>query len=284
MNSPFTTWPANNTEGTPGILKLHKSITAIEYFFCEDDIKKNIKKIGNIDVIFTIKKNGTELYAQKKAADTSELVATINNSGTTDPNIIDYNKDSDLAKELLNTGAMYTYIGAKGLVCDGAKSVTITFAGKDHFQANFIRPVEISTNAADDFRDGIDFGEDYSYVTLESLIDPYDYRDRKFSQYTNYWDYYGPFKITVDTGSAMCDLNGVKQALPATVILKQYDKGESEVAEFEKSTSYGYLTYKNNGTKLQNSFHIYVKVKVDYGWGIIYSDEIEVNVKTLEAE
>lgn len=62
MNSPFTTWAKNSTEGTPGVLKLDKAVTGIEYFFCADDIK-NITKIGDIDVVFTTDEAGTTLYA-----------------------------------------------------------------------------------------------------------------------------------------------------------------------------------------------------------------------------
>ena len=279
LNSPFVTWAANSTEGIPGILKLDKAITGIEYFFCADDVA-GIKEIGGIEVKFTVSEDGTELYA---AGDS--LIATINNENDIWVNVVEYNKNNVLAKQLLNTGAMYTYIGAKGYACeDENKPVAITFDGEDHFQANFIRPVNIAEKAADNFIDGVDVGEKGSFIRLEDLIAPYDWRDRYFSDYENYWSYYGPFKITVDTTTAECDLNGTRQAVPTTVVLEQSDAIEMGTGDDKLTSKYGFLTYRNNGTKV-SEFHVYVKVTVEYGWGTIVTDYIEVNVaSTITAQ
>ena len=277
LNSPFTTWPKNSTEGTPGVLKLDKAVTGIKYFFCADDIK-TITKIGDINVTFTTSADGLILYAKVGTA-AAETVATIDNSGANNPNTVTYNKNSKIAKELLNTGKMYTYIGATGRVCDDdTKTVTITFDGKDHFQANFIRPVNIAEKAADNFIDAVDFGEKGSFIRLEDLIAPYDWRDREFSDYTNYWDFYGPFKITADVDNAECDLNGVRQGVPVTVELKaDYTNLTMGTGADKKTSKYGFITYKNNGTKV-SAFNIYVKVTVDYGWGTIKTGFITVPV------
>ena len=45
----------------------------------------------------------------------------------------------------------------------------------------------------------------------------------------------------------------------------------------KKESKYGFLTYKNNGTKV-SEFEIYVKVKVTYGWGVIETKPITVKV------
>ncbi|MBE6281153.1 MAG: hypothetical protein E7095_03685 [Bacteroides sp.] len=278
LNAPFTTWAANSTEGVPGILKLDKNVKDIEFYFCKE--VADIKKIGDINVIFSISEDGLTLYGKKKAADTPQIIATINNEDATWGNVVTYNKESDLAKELLNAGpaAMYTYIGAKGYVCgQNAKEVTITFDGKDHFQANFIRPVNIAEKAADNFIDGVDVGEKGSFIRLEDLIDPYDWRDRYFKDYKNYWGYYGEFKVEVDTENAECNLNGVTQAVPVTVVLEQSDATSMGDGADKKESKYGFLTYKNNGTKV-SEFEIYVKVKVTYGWGVIETKPITVKV------
>ncbi len=282
LNSPFTTWPKNSIEGTPGVLKLDKAVTGIRYFFCEDDVK-TITKIGSINVTFsvvTVVTNSTDkstLYAT--VGGVKEEVAVIDNLGNNNPNTVTYNKDSKIAKELLNTGAMYTFIGATGRVCDdNTKTVTITFDGKDHFQANFIRPVNIAEKAADNFIDAVDFGEKGSFIRLEDLIAPYDWRDREFSAYTNYWDFYGPFKITADVENAECNLNGVRQGVPVTVELKaDYTNLTMGTGADKKTSKYGFITYKNNGTKV-SAFEIYVKVTVEYGWGTIKTGFITVPV------
>ena len=278
LNSPFTTWPKNSTEGTPGVLKLDKAVTGIKYFFCEDDVKA-ITKIGDIDVIFSTTADGLTLKATVDGV--TENIAVINNAGETNPNIVTYNKESDIAKKLLNTGLMYTYIGATGQVCDDAtKVVTITFDGQDHFKANFIRPVNIAEQAADNFIDGVDVGEKGSFIRLEDLIAPYDWRDREFKDYTNYWGFYGPFEITADVDNAECDLNGVRQAVPVTVELKaDYENLTMGDGEDAKVSKYGFITYKNNGTKVAE-FNIYVKVTVKYGWGTIQTGFITVPVSS----
>ena len=277
LNSPFTTWAKNSTEGTPGVLKLDKAVTGIEYFFCADDIK-NITKIGDINVVFTTDADGTTLYAT--VGGVKEEIAVINNAGSTAPNTVTYNKNSAIAKQLLNTGAMYTYIGATGRVCDDeTKVVTITFDNEDHFQANFIRPVNIAEQAADNFIDAVDFGEKGSFIRLEDLIAPYDWRDRYFSDYANYWGFYGPFTITADVDNAECDLNGVRQAVPVTVELKANTNTTMGSGDDAKTSQYGFITYKNNGTKV-SAFNIYVKVTVEYGWGTIKTDFITVRVSS----
>ena len=45
------------------------------------------------------------------------------------------------------------------------------------------------------------------------------------------------------------------------------------------TSAYGFVSYKNNGTVVTSDFNIYVKVKVDYGWGTIVTGEIAVPVK-----
>jgi hypothetical protein len=293
LNSPFVTWTKDQNEDAVGVIALDKSVTKIQFFFCADDIKK-ITKIGDIAVKFSV--SGDVLSATVDGV--TEEIATIDNSGsvktTSDlalPNAITYNKESEIAKKLLNTNQMYTYIGAKGYVCGSTdREVAITFKGANHYKADFIRPVNIAAKAADNFIDGVDFGEKGSYIRLEDLVAPYDWRDRQFSKYANYWQFYGAFSIEADTESAMCDLNAegvtaktitlatgstVKAiAVPVTVELKS----TTDTSMGTSTSEYGFITYKNNGTRVNDAFNIYVKVKVSYGWGEIYTDYITVPV------
>ena len=172
-------------------------------------------------------------------------------------------------------------IGAKGIVCnDDTKEVAITFEGKDHFVARYVRPVEVSPVAGDHYKDGVDYGEKYSYIVIEDLIAPIDWRGRKFSEYPNYWGFYGPFEITVDDniGNIYCNLNGKYQKIPTTLEVKYrtIDEmkalvGEDHVDDL-KDTQYGYVTYKNNGTVVDD-FELYINVTVKYGWGILTPDK-----------
>ena len=283
INASFVTWPAGSEEGVPGVLKLDPAVTGIQYFFCatkDHDIKA--PKIDGKDVKFTISEDGLTLSANNGGKD--EVIATIDNEGEEIPNTITLNKESDLAKKLLNTKQLYVNIGAKGIICDDeTKEVAITFDGKDHFRADYVRPIDIADTSADKFIDAVDYGEDGSYIRIEDLIAPYDWRGRYFSEYENYWGFYGPFEIEVDLENVTCDLNNVMQKIPVTVILenKTFEEmkelvGEEAAKDLEE-TEYGYITYKNNGTGVSD-FNIFLNVKVKYGWGEIVKDGIKVPV------
>jgi hypothetical protein len=229
------------------------------------------KKIGNETYSFAISSDGLTLTVN------GEVIAQISNNNTTAPfNSISYNKNSDIAKKLLNTDAMYVLIKATGYACDDYnKPVRITFDGLDYFRANYKRPVDITDLAADNFIDGVDFGEKGSYIKLEDLIYPSDWRGRAFSSYPNYWDFYGPFSVSFDPADAECDLNGTRQAIPTSMELEQVAG-----TTFSPNSNYGFITYKNNGMTVSQPFNIFVKVTVNYGWGDLKTDWITVPVKT----
>ena len=276
LNSPFTT--------EEGKLKLDKNITNFTYSFCKD-IEK-VTKVGDITVKFAVVNNGTELKAT--VAGETQTVATINNAGAAVPfNTVTLNKESEIAKKLLNTGKFEAYYSVKANVCnDAAKEVKVTFNNEDHFAALFVRPVDITAKSADNFEDGVDFGEKGTYLKLEDLIAPSDWRGRAFKDYKNYWKYYGAFTITPDLENATCDLknsenpDGSKHiAVPATIQLASVPAGTVGSGKNEMTSEYGFVSYKNNGTVVTSDFNIYVKVKVDYGWGTIVTGEIAVPVK-----
>ena len=318
INASFITWKVGE-EGTPGVLKINKSVTQIEYFFCLDH-KIKAPKIEGKDVEFKIfdadgkaivdstKSKGTVLMGRLKGEEEYELIATIFNDGSIKdlPNAIVLNKGEkdeegfypdNLAKKLLNTQQLYVLIGAKGLVCaeegdeaNAGKEVQITFNGKDCFEADYVRPVNLGTNSAKPFIDGVDFGEVGSYLRIEDLINPYDWRlepgtthNRYFSDHENYWGYYGLFDVQVDLDNVTCDLTS-DGSVPVTVILKQMtaDELKSAVPADVKlpETKYGYLTYVNNGTGVEE-FHLFLNVTVKYGWGTITTEKpITVKVES----
>ena len=268
LNSPFTT--------VEGKLALDKNIKSFTYQFCKDI--ENVTKVGDIAVKFTV--SGNDLKAT--VGGTTEVVATISNAGTAVPyNTVTLKKSSKIAKELLNTGEFKVYYSVKATVCEGnaAKEVKVTFDSKDHFEALFVRPVQITAKSKDNFIDGVDFGEKGTYLKLEDLIAPSDWRNRDFATYTNYWQYYGAFSIEPDLDKAECDLNGKRQAVPSTIKLGSVGKGTIGTGANQVTSEYGFISYKNNGTVLTGDFNIFVKVKVNYGWGTILTDWITVPVK-----
>ena len=231
----------------------------------------------------------TKLFATVKidGKDVTDQIAEINNEATTlstnglnAPNSISLIKN-DVSKLLVNTNDLYTFIGAKGYICgETEKSVTIKFQNQDHFQAKFVRPVNIDPVAADYFVDALDFGEPHTFIRLEDLINPYDWRNRHFvAPYENYWEYYGIEKIEVVDDNILWDAEGSKSAKPENIVVKaDYDTKEMGSGTNKKTSKFGFLTYRN-GNAYAKSFNFYVKVRVTYAWGVIETTEVVVNVR-----
>ena len=175
----------------------------------------------------------------------------------------------------------------------------------DHFRANYRQPVEVAGVAQDYFIDAVDFGRDGSYITLKDLIAPVDWRGYAFGmnqgdENYNYWGFYGVIKVNVNTKAITCSLTDDGK-VPVTVDLDTMDKeqlkGELKVDEPMRNNDgtimtdkdgneitvgdyidsiddgdYGFLVYRNNGTVVKD-FDLYVPVTVQYGWGIITTEE-----------
>ena len=313
INYSFETWRSDDEavkkEGAvQGLIKLAPYITRVEYFFCGTkghDIKA--PKIDGKDVEFKILKD-TVLTAKVKGAAAYDTIAVINNHPEKLLNTITLNKESDLAKALLNTKQLYVNIGARGFVCgDKNKQVKIKFNGQDHFRADYVRPINISNIAADKYIDGVSYGEKGSYIRIEDLISPADWRteldqtkwipgaeygkNRQFKNYPNFWKYYGPFEVDVDLANVKCDLNGRVAAIPAYLQLARVSyedmaKVITDPKAYEKlaKTDFGYITYKNNGQVITTAFNLFMNVTVKYGWGFITVEGVKVPVSTTIEE
>jgi hypothetical protein len=261
------------TEDGRTVINNDSNISKIDFFFCKKDLDGQEFTFGDTTVTFEVVDDTVLMVG-------TDTIATIDNSGSAVPyNVLKLNKNSYVAKRLLNTDEFYTYIGATAYYCGNESyPVEVTFNGEDHFRGDFIRPVYLRTNPDEGFIDGVDYGEAGSYIDLTDLVNPYDWRNRNFNDepYNGYyWGYYGPFTFTVDIENITCDLNGADPhvAVPATIVLEQTDASWNGL-----TSQYGFLTYKNNGNNV-SSFNLYVPVTVDYGWGQITTTEIKVSVK-----
>ena len=314
INYSFETWRSDDEEvkkkgATVGLIKLAPYITKVDYFFCATD-GHDIKapKINDKKVEFKIVEKDTVLLAKLEKAAAYDTIAVINNHPEKLLNTITLNKRSDLAKALLNTKQLYVNIGAKGYACsDATKVVTITFNGQDHFRADYVRPINISNIAADKYIDGVSYGEKGSYIRIEDLISPADWRteldqtkwiegaeygkNRQFKNYPNFWKYYGPFEVEVDLENVKCDLNGRVAAIPAYLQLARvsYEDMAKVITDAEAykklaKTDFGYITYKNNGQVITTAFNLFMNVTVKYGWGFITVEGVKVPVSTTIEE
>ena len=145
---------------------------------------------------------------------------------------------------------------------------------------------EASSESKYHFIYDVDFGEEGSYIPVDSLVTLYDWRGRNFNDYPTYWDYYGPVEITFDIANAECDLNGKRQPLPKNSVTLVQTKPGSTVANDPESgigvslpaNRNGFLMCKFTTVGLTESFNIFVKAKVKYGFGTIQTDWITIKV------
>ena len=251
-------------------------------------------------------------------AKTEVIATITNNIGIASPwlnggrNKIELNRGTDfennLAKTMLNTKELTVDIMAVGQVCNDAnKKVSITFQGEEYYTAKYIRPVNEPASTASNFIDGVDFGQPGSYLNVMNIVQLKDWRERLFSlsntapadpnNYFSYWvgtaaafdltvtpvttaeagGYYGVKTIELAAGSE-CDLNGIRQAVPATIVLAQQDDATG-LTSAGNVYPFGYVTYKNNGTTVTADYNLYLKFKVTYIWGEFTTDFITVPVK-----
>ena len=246
------------------------TMTGMNYFFCGAHTSMTI---GGKTVNFTIQNNGHELwYGNNK-------IAWLENAPTF--NKFTYNKNNDVAKQLLNTGDMQVYIGAKGLFC-GKYPVSITFRGADHFVAKVIRPVTLTGNNVhpDYFIDGVDYGEAHSYVDADQFLNRLvDWRDRDFANHPSFWGYYGPFSCNFHTNTAVCNLkvegNTGWKPIPSTIVFEYHPS-----PWMDHENRFGWLTYKNNGTNVDEDFDIKVDLDINYGWGTYEIKDVLIHVQS----
>jgi hypothetical protein len=218
-----------------------------------------------------------------------------------------------VADTLINTGAMYAFISGQAMLCtEDAKPIAMTFEGKDHFQADILRPIEVTTEAKDHYIDGVDFGQKGSYISIEDLLAPTDWRKRTFVEYPNYWGYYGvqkegdiyDFEVTIDTDATKMlrqgktDPEDLKDGMYIVQVFPDNDVVTKDKVDYfavkdpvrptrtvliPKNES-GYLMYFNNGRNLTEVFYLYVKAKLHYGFGYFDPDPVKVEVKTTEGQ
>ncbi len=279
LNAPFVTWSSSDGAGSPGVIKTDPALTLIQYFFCQHEI--SVPKIEGKSVSFHVSDDGLTLYATLNGH--TEMVASIDNDGYPIPNSILLNKESDIAKKLLNTCQLYVNIGAKGYYSYGDNfwEVGILFNGEDHFRADYVRPVNITDQPDNRFIDGVRLGEKGSYISIEDLFSPYDWQGHAFSEHDNYWSYYGPFTFLIDLDTIQCDLNGRLQSIPETLELRIMDPYElTSLVSGDiglPGSQFGYLTYTNSGAAV-GDFNLYINLNVSYGWGEIVSKNIRIPV------
>lgn len=294
INSPFGTWTSGSNAGKVKV----NNIDHMVYYFSQRAME-SITRIGSLNVRFRVSDDGETLYAtllnsSGSAITSEESVASIDNFsnkttklGVSAWNMFNYTKGGTVANSLLDTGRMLVHIGATAYLDypDNTYVLQATFDGTDYFTAGIQKPLTVSYRARSSFKSGSEFGKEGSYIGLDYLLDPVDWRNRLFTSYPNFWGFYGPFDIHVDVSSAECDLNGMRQSLPSNIILTQVNPGATSVKDpvtgstvSLPSNSYGFLTLKNNNASITSDFNIFIKVWGTHGFGSFESAWVTIPV------
>jgi len=309
-------WFVNNLDASfvtddAGVMKLREVFDGgVEYYF-----HKSMNNISYGNYKFVVV-DDTVLYMQKGSdATTAVEIARIYNDGSQAtyhnpekklPHAvileIDKSKEGtvyDVARALLNTGDLSLHIGANAAYCGGVGDnfVPVTFNGDPYFVANYVTPVIISGKSTESFSDGATLGTDRSIFGVTQIVSLYDWRyewkEASAAKYgftstqVDYYGYYAVDSIVIDDTNIDCDLNGIKQPLPTTLIVKYYNlqKEGTDLGDLANSTvvkntkdKYGYLTYYNNGTTVNGDFSLFVDVVVYYKWGGVAYFDLEIPV------
>ncbi len=217
----------------------------------------------------------------------STLVATLN--GTTID--LEYN---NVAKELLNTNDFVVTIGYKATFHSCLGWIDIPSTGSTSFEARFVRPINVSSESADHFKDGVDFGVMGStLLKARDVIKLTDWRGLKVEEGNNYWLYYGIQNVTVNNPGVLVEFPktepGKKYPINQTLIKAGIYKADTAsdpdlsqgfiAAGLNAPADYDlYVFYKNNGGVLKDPIKLYFPVVVTYYWGVADKSTVVVEV------
>ena len=269
-----TKFGANSKKNLPGITEMGGTLVKFE-------VGNNLNAAGDfaLDSLY-ITGYGKNSSGQVASLSSPVLVASINNDhteqysdggGLVGMNSITLVEDNQYTEAILNAGqeSLFTYIMATANLCEGAASdptggtdekIQITFNGNDFYQLNWRRPIDLTTNAADNFTDAPNYGEDGTYIKIEDLIAPQDWRGIKFSDMELLWSYYDLDSVVVSVADIQTNFTGSWQKL-SDVSSTDYFRTYSN--EWDATSGYTFLETSNatgdTGDKTFKPFLFYNK-------------------------
>ena len=252
-----------------GRVQVHKAGTAI--------ITASAGGVMSETCTVTVRSSG-EIAAEPSDEASEAEVEAVTGEGTE----AESEAESDAAEEP-ETG---TEDGTEETTAEVAADTETDTQAETEAEAETATEAEASPESKYHFIYDVDFGEEGSYIPVDSLVTLYDWRGRNFNDYPTYWDYYGPVEITFDIANAECDLNGKRQQLPKNSVTLVQTKPGSTVANDPESgigvqlpaNRNGFLMCKFTTVGLTESFNIFIKAKVKYGFGTIQTDWITIKV------
>lgn len=211
------------------------------------------------------KVKGAGLY---KEATHENLIATIDVT----TGVISYNKDNAEALKLLNAysglteldKAITAHLVVKSHICRG---IDVPVA-ENTFNVKFLRPIDVNNAKCGPFEDAVDGGS-----KKELTMDFVDWRNYKFADHLDYYEYYGVEKVELNKDKATTNINGKNDDL----LTKVAPNVDIEFIPTNKTTiqstikpaiknRFGEIVIKNNGTTV-GDYKIWIPGTVTYKWG-----------------
>lgn len=229
-------------------------------------------------------------YTLKLSEDNKTLTATYGNevkdvvvlTGVNN-NVAEYQKN-DFALDVLNYAGHNELQAGKTLtshmmLVDEHNCLPLPISNNT-FDVRYLRPLDINADKVVNITDGVDDG---SKVYIYDLVSFADWRDYKFADHLNYFEYYGVTALTPDIENVTTNINGKTQKLSEVTSLMKFEDHTTPLTSYPTTAAglrdaFGYLFYINN-TSTVRDFELYVPVKVSYKWGNTQTVNVTIHVK-----
>ena len=142
------------------------------------------------------------------------------------------------------------------------------------FDARFTKPVYVEPLGDVEFTDAVDGTEEGAKVNVAKLVKLTDWREREFTKYLSYYNYYEVTDMEIDVKEIKTNISGVMKPLKevSNGVEFHFNRGTGSIPANPTwdniVDAYGTLTYYNR-TGHVVTFKIEIPVKVTYKWGTI---------------
>ena len=230
---------------------------------------KGAKMTGVSETVYTLSVNAdrTQLLASAAPTIVNTVIATITDAANNNGEDLIELANNDIAKDLLNVAgrdALAENLTARLSVETLNECMKpLNAVANNEFDVKFLRPITVTADKMDNFKDGVDVGAEGSEVEVKLAFT--DWRNEAFKLTPiNYYTYYGVKSITIATDKAQTTINGKYEPIPANLKVEYSGTTEEKIAK----GNFGTLTYINNKVEV-GEFDIKLPVVVEYAWGTV---------------
>ena len=141
------------------------------------------------------------------------------------------------------------------------------------FDARFTKPVYVEPLGDVEFTDAVDATDGGAKVNVAGLVKLTDWREREFTKYLSYYNYYEVTDMEIDVKEIKTDISGVMKPLKevSNGVEFHFNRGTGPATPTtwdDIVNAYGTLTYYNRTGHVVR-FNIEIPVKVTYKWGTV---------------